>query len=274
VVVIFSRAQSFSIDKLCPPYITFMTSIPLRLITIPVSHYCEKTRWALRKCQIPFQEDRHMPPFHKFLTKRVGAGSVPVLVTDQGIFSDSADILNCVDSIAPTHLKLYPTNLQELQQVSELVQSFDLVLAPAVRQWAYFHIVDDPKLIKPLFCQETPWFEQLLFPIIFKKIPALIKQEYDINTATANTAYQKITDIFEAVNQLLADGRKYLVGDRFSAADLAFATLAAPIISPAGYSIKLPAVSDLPPAMAQGVEVFQATPAGKFVIRLYDEELK
>jgi glutathione S-transferase len=251
-----------------------MTLSTLRLITIPVSHYCEKTRWALLKCQIPFREDRHMPPFHKFLTKLVGGGSVPVLVTDQGAFTDSVDILEYVDSIAPTHLKLYPTNAQELQQVSELVQSFDLGLAPAVRQWAYFHIVDDPKLMKPLFCQGTPWFEQLLFPIIFKKIPALIKQEYDINAATATTAYQKITDIFETVNQLLADGRQYLVGDRFSAADLAFATLAAPIISPAGYSIKLPVMSDLPTAMVQGMEVLQATPAGKFVIRLYDEDVK
>jgi glutathione S-transferase len=251
-----------------------MTSSSLRLITIPVSHYCEKARWALLKCQIPFQEDRHMPPFHKFLTKGVGGGSVPVLVTEKTALTDSADILKYIDSIAPTHLKLYPTNPQELQQVSDLVQSFDVVLAPAVRQWAYFHIVDDPKLLKPLFCQGTPWFEQLLFPIIFKKIPAQIKQKYDINAATAATAYQNITDIFETVNQLLADGRRYLVGDQFSAADLAFATLAAPVISPAGYSIQLPAMSDLPTAMAKAMEVLQATPAGKFGIRLYQEELK
>jgi glutathione S-transferase len=251
-----------------------MTSAPLRLITIPVSHYCEKTRMALHKCQIPYQEDRHMPPFHQFRTKRVGGKSVPVLVADGVVLNDSADILPYIDSIAAPDLKLYPTDPQELQQVSDLVQSFDTVLAPAVRQWAYFHIVDNPKLIKPLVCQGTPWFEQLLFPIIYKKIPASIKREYKINAKTASTAYQQITATFETVDQLLADGRRYLVGDRFSAADLAFATLAAPIIAPIGYSIKLPANSDLPPEMARGVEAFQTTPAGKFVIRIYDEELK
>ena len=40
-----------------------------RLITIPVSHYCEKTRWALKRLQIPFVEERHMPPFHRFATR-------------------------------------------------------------------------------------------------------------------------------------------------------------------------------------------------------------
>jgi glutathione S-transferase len=250
------------------------TPAPVRLITIPVSHYCEKIRWALIRSQIPFVEDRHMPPFHQFFTKRVGGKSVPVLVTETKVLTDSADILKYIDEIAPPAAKLYPTNPQDLQQVEELVKSFDLVLAPAVRQWAYFHIVSEKKLIQPLFCQGTPWYEKLLFPIIFKKIPTEIVKEYDINPASAIVAHQSITDIFETVGRLLADGRRYLVGDRFSAADLAFATLAAPIISPAGYSIKLPEMSALPDRMAKGMEVFQATSAGKFVIRLYQEEVK
>ena len=28
----------------------------LRLITIPVSHYCEKVRWALKKLKLPYVE--------------------------------------------------------------------------------------------------------------------------------------------------------------------------------------------------------------------------
>ncbi len=29
---------------------------PLRLITIPISHYCEKARWALTKLKLPYIE--------------------------------------------------------------------------------------------------------------------------------------------------------------------------------------------------------------------------
>ena len=45
-------------------------AIPVRLITIPVSHYCEKTRWALNRANILFIEESHMPPFHRFATQK------------------------------------------------------------------------------------------------------------------------------------------------------------------------------------------------------------
>jgi glutathione S-transferase len=247
---------------------------PVRLITIPVSHYCEKIRWALIRSQIPFVEDRHMPPFHQFSTNRVGGKSVPVLVTDTQVLTDSADILKYIDEISPPALKLYPVDAIERQQVEDLVRTFDLMLATAVRQWAYFHIINDRSIMQPLFCQGTPWYERVLFPIVFKKIPAKVQEGYNINPASAAIAHQTITDIFETVNKLLADGRNYLVGDRFSAADLAFATLAAPIVSPIGYSIKLPELSDLPIPMATGISEFRSTPAGKFIIRLYKEGVR
>ncbi len=253
---------------------------PVRLITIPVSHYCEKIRWALIRSQIPFVEDRHMPPFHQFSTNRVGGQSVPVLVTDTQVLTDSADILKYIDEISPPALKLYPLALPPLcgidpterQQVEDLVRTFDLMLATAVRQWAYFHIINDRTIMQPLFCQGTPWYEKLLFPIVFTQIPTKVQQGYNINPASAAIAHQTITDIFATVSKLLEDGRNYLVGDRFSAADLAFATLAAPIVNPIGYSIKLPELSDLPMPMATGITEFRSTPAGKFIIRLYQEK--
>ena len=32
---------------------------PLRLVTIPISHYCEKARWALERAGIAYREERH-----------------------------------------------------------------------------------------------------------------------------------------------------------------------------------------------------------------------
>ena len=108
---------------------------PIRLITIPISHYCEKIRWALTSLEIPFVEERHMPPFHRFATRQVGkklntevltktennmspinrfvsrqvgGQSVPVLITPTDIFTDSADIINYLDTIATDDHKLYP----------------------------------------------------------------------------------------------------------------------------------------------------------------------
>ena len=88
---------------------------PIKLITIPVSHYCEKVRWALNRVDIPFIEEPHMPPFHRFATRKfatrsanstviqnerkmssknrlisgiVGGQSVPVLITQSEILVD------------------------------------------------------------------------------------------------------------------------------------------------------------------------------------------
>lgn len=73
------------------------------------------------------------------------------------------------------------------------------------------------------------------------------------------------------IESLLADGRTYLVGDQFSAADLTFATLAAAVVMPVGYGVRLPELSNLPSQMAANIQVFRETIAGKFVLNLYQE---
>ena len=247
------------------------TDRPVRLITIPVSHYCEKIRWALTRLEMPFVEERHMPPFHLLTTQQVRGRSVPVLITETITLTDSADILKYLDSIAPDNLKLYPTNYEQRQEVEDLVQSFDLVLAPAVRQWFYFYAFSQAQLIQPLWCEGVPWFERVFFPVVFRWMRSTVFQMYTINAESAQASHEIIGQIFETVENLLADGRTYLVGDSFSAADLTFATLAAGVILPANYGVSTPALSKLPSPMAANIQAFRETRAGKFVLNLYQE---
>jgi glutathione S-transferase len=246
---------------------------PVRLITIPVSHYCEKIRWALNRLQIPFVEEPHMPPFHRWATSKVGGGSVPVLISGVKVLTDSEEILRYLEAIAPEASKLYPSDAEDLKQIEKLVKSFDSVLAPAVRNWFYFYAFDHAEIIRPLWCQGVPWYESILFPLIFGRLRTKVFEMYKINAASAASSRARISNIFETVNNLLSDGRTYLVGDRFSAADLAFATLAAAVVMPANYGVKLPKLTDLPIPLATDIRGFQATLAGKFVLRLYQESL-
>ena len=64
-----------------------------RLITIPVSHYVEKVRWALEYLKIPFRELPQMPPFHRGAVQKYGGTTVPVLVGNSIVKTDSTDIL-------------------------------------------------------------------------------------------------------------------------------------------------------------------------------------
>jgi glutathione S-transferase len=62
------------------------------------------------------------------------------------------------------------------------------------------------------------------------------------------------------------------VGDRFTAADLTFAALAAPVLFPAEYRAVHPALSDMSTAMRDEVLRLRDTDAGRFALRLFSEE--
>ncbi len=217
------------------------------------------------------QTEQNMSPLNQFIVRYVGGQTVPVLITETEVLKSSDEILDYIDAISPDELKLYPIDPDDRQQVDELVNIFDSVLAPAVRLWAYSYIMSQDLLVQPLWCQGVPWFERLLFPVVFPWMRATVFQMYSITDTSIQAAYESICQIFEMVGKLLADGRTYLVGDRFTAADLAFATLAAAVVLAPEYGIKLPELGQLPDLMATRIEQFQQMPAGKFVLRLYQE---
>jgi glutathione S-transferase len=73
---------------------------------------------------------------------------------------------------------------------------------------------------------------------------------------------------FDFVAELLAD-RKYLGGDRFGAADLTFAALAAAVVLPPRYGVPLPQPDVLPAGMAALVRRAREHPAGRYALALF-----
>ncbi len=70
----------------------------------------------------------------------------------------------------------------------------------------------------------------------------------------------------------MADGRRYLVADRFTSADLTFAALAAPVLLPDRGIPAYPAVEVVLDAMRNVVESLRETSAGEFGLRMYAQE--
>ncbi|MBW4566225.1 MAG: glutathione S-transferase family protein [Mojavia pulchra JT2-VF2] len=243
-----------------------------RLITFRISHYCEKVRWALDRIRFPYIEECHLPPLHRLKTTPVGGSSVPVLVTQAQVFKDSADILNYLDTLTPLHLKLYPTSSVLRHEVDELEAQFNCQLGVLTRQWGYFYALANRTLMQQLWCQGIPSWEKLLFPVVFPLTCRLAYSSYNVNRQSALTAYHQIQQIFEAVSHRLSDGRRYLVGDCFSAADLAFASLSAPALLPPEYGGLFPSLLQLPHEMVEQVHTLRDTVAGRYVLRLYQQE--
>jgi glutathione S-transferase len=74
---------------------------------------------------------------------------------------------------------------------------------------------------------------------------------------------------FDFVAELLADGRPYLCGECFGAADLTFAALSASIVLPPEYGVPLPQPDILPLRMAELVERAREHPAGRYALALF-----
>jgi glutathione S-transferase len=241
-----------------------------QLISFKVSHYCEKVRWAMDRLNVPYHEEFQMPPLHRLRTMRLGGSSVPILVRDSQVFKDSAEILDYLDRLAAPDSKLYPTEFAD--EIRELEAIFDTKLGTAARQWAYFYVLPDRSLMQQLWCAGVPSWQRWLFSVTFSYTQSLVIKGYQVNPANAKTAYGQIEAIFADVGDRLSDGRKYLVGNSFSAADLTFACLAAPLVAPAEYGGILPESSQLPKEMLGQMQVLQKTIAGQYALRLYREE--
>lgn len=258
---------------------------PFRLITIPFSHFCDKARWALDRVGVPYREEAYLPLAHMLPSLRAGGRrSVPVLVSRAGVFPDSTDILRYADAFAPAGGSLFLREAAALRaEVESLEDRFDRDLGPATRRLVYYYVLRDEDLSFSLMtgafrglggaAGAPPWWlGRGAFRAYFAAARPLMKKAMRIDAAGVERSRGVVRAIFDVVNERLRDGRPFLVGDRFSAADLTFAALAAPVLLPERYPAPLPPLDRFPAELRELVLALRAEPAGVFGLRMYREQ--
>ena len=74
----------------------------LKLYPFPMSHYCEKARWALDYKSLDYQRHNLVPGAHCRTVGKYAAGSsVPPLVAGDRVAHGSARIITLLDDLAP-----------------------------------------------------------------------------------------------------------------------------------------------------------------------------
>jgi glutathione S-transferase len=248
-----------------------MTNPVARFVTIPLSHYCERARWALDLAGISYREESHVPLFHRLATSRAGGRTVPVLVLGREVINDSAAIVRWVNQRVP-QVGLFPSNPEERQTVIEYERFIEREIGPHVRRWAYGHLLQEYQLLKPCFTRGAPMIERFLAPATVRLTLPLIRRAYRIDPARAQQSLRRARAALDEIGRRLTPNSRYLVGDHFSAADLSLGALAAPLVFPGQYGGVLPLFEALPATMSAEVEAVRATPAGQFVLRLYEQD--
>lgn len=246
----------------------------LVLFTIPMSHYCEKARWAFERAGVAYREEGHLPLLSRLAGRRRGVWhSVPILFAPEGPVPDSTAILKWVDERVAPERRLYPADPAARAEVERWEELFDERLGPHTRRVAYGWILPDRRLsLDVIGSQPVPRSEKWLARASFPVMRAIMRRGLEITPASVARSLDIVDEIYDEVGRALADGRRYLVGGRFSAADLTFAALAAPLLAPPAYGAPLPGPERLPEEARARVERLRATPAGRWALRVYDED--
>jgi glutathione S-transferase len=244
----------------------------LRLVTIPISHYCEKARWALERAALPYREERHVQGVHQFAARRAGGGTtVPVLVTPDGVLGDSKDILAWVDERTPAEHRLFPAEHDARDEVEHLCRRFDEELGPRGRRLMYVQMLAQRELMLSFNNAGVPYWEDRAIRYGWPLALRFARRVLDIRPGIEIEDEAAVFGELDYIAELLADGRPYLCGERFSAADLTFAALSASIIVPPVYGVSLPQPDVLSPAMADLVQRAREHPAGRYALTLFAE---
>jgi glutathione S-transferase len=201
-----------------------------------------------------------------------GRNTVPVFVTGTGqVLADSSDILLWADMRLEPERRLYPVG-DAGAQVRELEAWLDAGLGPDGRLWMYHETLPAVHELRQWALAGVPRWERWAFDLGRSGIDRALRRYLKVDAAAARAALDRVTRVFVEIADRLADGRRFLVDDRFTAADLTFAALTAPVLLPELYGSPLPPPEAMPDAVSREVRRLRAHPAGAFAERLYREE--
>lgn len=255
-----------------------------RLITLCYSHFNEKARWALDRFQVPYVEERYVPPFSMMAVAvatrgRGGAAdkassrfSSPVLITDDGrALCDSTLIVRFAAEQAGAESQLFPND-----EVAALVDHYGTALGPHTRRVAYWHVLRHPGMITEMArnnvsARQARWFERVL-PAAEK----MMKRSLDVTESGRDRSLKYVRRELDAAAERLKR-TPYLAGNEFTAADLTFAALLSPplcITSEEGYGAVLPSRESFDAEARAIIDEVQNHPAGRFARKIYAEERK
>ena len=130
-------------------------------------------------------------------------------------------------------------------------------------------MVEYPKTVRSVFIRDLPLWKKLAIGLNWGKIRELMIARMDLGTVQGQESRDIVGGELDWLDGLLSDGRRFLVGDKFSRADLAAASLLAPLVLPPEHSMydKI----EHPPRMAADIAAWEQRPSFKWIRDIYRE---
>jgi glutathione S-transferase len=217
------------------------------LYVFAISHYCEKARWALDYFNIDHRIEILAPGPHIKFSRALGAASttLPLLVAGELVVQGSAQIVDWAQARGQSPGRRLEASA-DTAACRKIEKRLDAIFGVHVRRYYYSDaLFSEPHKVKPMFTRDLPWRQRLVVNFAWGKICKAMIRGLDLGATQGIESRQLVETELDWLDDLLAGGRAQLVGDRFSRADLAAAsllsTLALPQQHPTYNDLQIPA---------------------------------
>lgn len=233
-----------------------------------MSHYNEKARWALDYKGVAHERACYLPgPHAKPITRLSGGSQVPVLEAGGEVVSGSAAIIAYLEKRYPEP-PLYPADAGERKKALDIERWFDEEVGPAIRRANFLSLVDEAAYLAAMFAPERGAGSRFLYRCVLPLVRPRIRRSMELDVPGAAEAAFDVTwkGLDFVAREAGPDG--YLVGDRFTVADLAAAAILAPAVNPPHADIKRP--EPMPESMTRWFARWSDHPGTHWVTRIYE----
>jgi glutathione S-transferase len=200
---------------------------------IEISHFSEKARWALAYKGVEHERRAPLPGAHIPVALWLTRGehkTFPVLSLEGRNIGSSDAIIEALERRYPDP-PLYPADPEQRRRALELEAFFDEEVGPHVRHLAFHEMRADPDRLRAIAEQAVPAAIPGALPAAYARTYTSLRwKSGDADAAAVDRV--KIVAAIDRIEEELGSG-DYLVGDAFSVADLAAASLLYPIVAPA-----------------------------------------
>lgn len=209
------------------------------LLHFRLSHYNEKVRWALDFKGWEHTREALVPGFHIPRVRLLsGQNKVPVLVIDDRVLVGSSHIIAEIERMRPSP-PLYPEDVGERRRALDIERFFDEEVAPDVRRLFWSTYIDRPDYCARLATDGFSSFVRGVWRACFPVMKPLFRSNIGVRQEQVDVARDRLSGYFDRLESEIQPSG-FLVGERFSVADLAAAAVMTALLRPPQFSYAIP----------------------------------
>jgi len=233
---------------------------------IPLSHFNEKVRWTLDYKRIPHRRRVLGPDYLIRAWRATGQGKLPILFIDGAAIADSTRIIAAIEERHPDP-PLYPRDPSQRSLALAIEDDLDETLGPSLRAAIVTPLFQrDPEIALRVLTTGMPeQAYQNLRPLL-RVFPTYYRLRHRISAAHLQRDRDTVAAALDRI-EAQRQGRPYLVGDRFSVADLTAAALLGALLQPP--EIQYPLQVELPAYLREYRDQVMQHPTAKWATGIF-----